>query len=108
MLAFGGVSSSAALGLLVYMHAKTEPLELLEISLTRPNDHSTFAPKPHKHPSPTQPTANMEGDKYSASLIRLWRVWKTTKEMMNDRVGCACALSNAGLRADSIKGLHGA
>jgi len=27
----------------------------------------------------------MEGDKYSASLIRLWRVWKTTKEMMNDR-----------------------
>jgi DNA-directed RNA polymerase I, II, and III subunit RPABC1 len=31
----------------------------------------------------------MDGEKYSASLIRLWRVWRTTKEMMNDRVGCA-------------------
>jgi DNA-directed RNA polymerase I, II, and III subunit RPABC1 len=27
----------------------------------------------------------MEGEKYGASLIRLWRVWRTTKEMMNDR-----------------------
>ena len=33
----------------------------------------------------------MEGEKYGASLIRLWRVWRTTKEMMNDRVGCAGA-----------------
>lgn len=25
----------------------------------------------------------------SANLIRMWRVWRTTKEMMNDRVGRA-------------------
>ncbi|KAF1942478.1 DNA-directed RNA polymerases I [Clathrospora elynae] len=27
----------------------------------------------------------MEGERTSATLIRLWRVWRTTKEMMNDR-----------------------
>lgn len=27
----------------------------------------------------------------SANLIRMWRVWRTTKEMMFDRVGCARA-----------------
>ena len=46
MLAFGGVSSSAALGRLAHMHAKTGPLEPLEISLTRPDDHYTFVSKP--------------------------------------------------------------
>jgi hypothetical protein len=33
----------------------------------------------------------MEEPKYSASLVRMWRVWRTTKEMMNTRVRCACA-----------------
>jgi hypothetical protein len=27
----------------------------------------------------------MEGEKYNPSLLRLWRVWRTTKEMLNDR-----------------------
>ncbi|KAF1848462.1 RPB5 subunit of DNA-directed RNA polymerase [Cucurbitaria berberidis CBS 394.84] len=27
----------------------------------------------------------MEGEKYQPSLIRMWRVWRTAKEMMNDR-----------------------
>lgn len=34
----------------------------------------------------------MEAEKTSANLIRLWRVWRTAKEMMNDRVRCACAV----------------
>jgi hypothetical protein len=71
--------------------------------------HSPVAPTPPPTlvpPASTLATADMEGEKYSASLIRLWRVWRTTKEMMNDRVGCACALGDYGLRADSTKGLH--
>ncbi|KAH7390663.1 RNA polymerase Rpb5, C-terminal domain-containing protein [Pyrenochaeta sp. MPI-SDFR-AT-0127] len=27
----------------------------------------------------------MEGEKYQPGLIRMWRVWRTAKEMMNDR-----------------------
>lgn len=109
MAALGGVSPRAALGLLAHMHAKSEPLELLEISLTRHNFDHARADVPHhiriRNPLPTPETANMDGERYNPSLIRLWRVWRTTKEMMNDRVGCA--VSNARLRADSIQGLHG-
>lgn len=32
----------------------------------------------------------MEGS-YSPSMIRLWRVWRTCKEMCKDRVRCAPA-----------------
>jgi hypothetical protein len=48
--------------------------------------HHDLRSSPNTDPA----TANMEGEKYSTSLIRLWRVWRTTKEMMNDRVGCTC------------------
>lgn len=51
--------------------------------LTRPE------PSPQR---PAPPAAAMSDEKQpSANLIRMWRVWRTTKEMMNDRVGCARA-----------------
>ena len=71
--------------------------------------HSLVAPSPPNYTRPsasTLATPNMDGEKYSASLIRLWRVWRTTKEMMNDRVGCACAEEDHGPRADCTKGIH--
>ena len=96
MRGLGGVCSKAALGLLAHLHAKAEPLELLEI-LTRRNFTHPRADPSHdilnRSFLATLATANMDGEKYSPSLIRLWRVWRTTKEMMNDRVGCA--ISNA-------------
>lgn len=44
----------------------------------RVDDSPTRAPSPHVH------TATMES--YSPNLIRMWRVWRTTKEMCAERV----------------------
>lgn len=44
---------------------------------------------------PERPAATMSDEKQpSANLIRMWRVWRTTKEMMHDRVGCAAACTS--------------
>ena len=48
----------------------------------------------------------MEGEKYQPSLIRMWRVWRTAKEMMNDRVCCARASRTVNICADGFKGLY--
>jgi hypothetical protein len=55
---------------------------------TRPIcDNDTTPPLP-----PNRRTyAIMEEPKYTAGLLRMWRVWRTAKEMMNERVRCACA-----------------
>jgi hypothetical protein len=76
------------------MHAKLERPKALEISLTRQSAFNLCADTTttlRSFPDTDLNPANMEGEKYQPSLIRLWRVWRTTKEMMNDRVGCACA-----------------
>jgi hypothetical protein len=54
------------------------------VAATTPN----LSPTQLSPPERTAATMNDERGP-SASLIRMWRVWRTTKEMMNDRVGCA-------------------
>jgi hypothetical protein len=79
------------------MHAKSDDLRAARYNFfdaTRPfttcdSDHRDRSPAPLE---PTSHTTAMDEPKYSASLIRLWRIWRTTKEMMNERVRCACAV----------------
>jgi DNA-directed RNA polymerase I, II, and III subunit RPABC1 len=52
------------------------------------------AARPYTGPQLPIRTVNMEEPKYNASLIRMWRVWRTAKEMMNERVRCAYALDS--------------
>lgn len=47
-------------------------------------------PTTPNHPPDRPPAATMSDERQpNANLIRLWRVWRTAKEMMHDRVGCA-------------------
>ena len=95
----GGQPGRDSLGLHGFRLSWQLPFELL-LSLTTTLARAvaaaaaaTLEPPTTQPPAPPPdrpPAATMSDERQpNANLIRLWRVWRTAKEMMHDRVGCA-------------------
>jgi hypothetical protein len=59
--------------------------------------HAITTRRPSSFPLYRHVLADMADDRqqFGQNLIRMWRVWRTAKEMMHDRVRCARTASGA-------------